>query len=278
MKHTDTAIIPEKDDLFLKYWNKVGCCICLEGEAHITINAHTYPLKRGSLYFFTPMIQIQHLTPGDGFKSITFMEDVKVFFPTFHTVIDSGIPLYIREHPYWEIAEEEITFLEEQQKRILQKRELLKTLSVRHESIILEQQMQLIIKETVLEIVFNYFHHHPFTPSSFNRHSFLIYNFMTSLLRNYRSERSVRFYAEESQLSTGHFTHIVKSATGKTPSEWAVLFTITNAKNLLEKSDLRIKEIAEELHFPEQFTFRKYFKRHTGISPKEFRMRNVRKQ
>ena len=127
-------------------------------------------------------------------------------------------------------------------------------------------------------MVFNKFHNHPFTPSAFSRHSFLIYNFMTSLLRNYKSERSVRFYAEESQLSTGHFTHIVKSAIGKTPSEWAALFTITHAKNLLEKSDLRIKEIAEELHFPEQFTFRKYFKRHTGISPKEFRMRNVKKQ
>jgi AraC-like DNA-binding protein len=29
--------------------------------------------------------------------------------------------------------------------------------------------------------------------------------------------------------------------------------------------------VADELGFPEQFTFRKYFKTHTGMSPTEFR-------
>ena len=29
--------------------------------------------------------------------------------------------------------------------------------------------------------------------------------------------------------------------------------------------------MATELNFPEQFTFRKYFKQHTGIAPKEYR-------
>jgi len=31
-----------------------------------------------------------------------------------------------------------------------------------------------------------------------------------------------------------------------------------------------VKQVAEELGFPEQFTFRKYFKTHTGISPREY--------
>lgn len=35
--------------------------------------------------------------------------------------------------------------------------------------------------------------------------------------------------------------------------------------------DLQIKEVAERLGFPEQFTFRKYFKTHTGVSPSEYR-------
>ncbi|MBO7573165.1 MAG: AraC family transcriptional regulator, partial [Bacteroidales bacterium] len=30
---------------------------------------------------------------------------------------------------------------------------------------------------------------------------------------------------------------------------------------------------ADELGFPEQFTFRKYFKTHTGISPSEYQTR-----
>ncbi|MBO6073593.1 MAG: helix-turn-helix domain-containing protein, partial [Paludibacteraceae bacterium] len=35
------------------------------------------------------------------------------------------------------------------------------------------------------------------------------------------------------------------------------------------------KEVAAELGFPEQFTFRKYFKTHTGISPSEFRHQSM---
>ncbi|MGN0206489.1 MAG: helix-turn-helix domain-containing protein, partial [Muribaculaceae bacterium] len=57
----------------------------------------------------------------------------------------------------------------------------------------------------------------------------------------------------------------------KTPSEWIAYITMLNAKTLLKTSDKNIKEIAAELNFPEQYTFRKYFKHHTGMSPKEYR-------
>lgn len=40
---------------------------------------------------------------------------------------------------------------------------------------------------------------------------------------------------------------------------------------------MNIKQIAEQLNFPEQFTFRKYFKQHTGLSPKAYREQYVHK-
>ena len=42
--------------------------------------------------------------------------------------------------------------------------------------------------------------------------------------------------------------------------------------------EIPVKEIAEELGFPEQFTFRKYFKTHTGMSPTDFRTKNIIRQ
>ena len=53
--------------------------------------------------------------------------------------------------------------------------------------------------------------------------------------------------------------------------------TIIDAKLLLAQSDKSIKEVAAELHFPEQFTFRKFFKTHVGLSPKDYRLRNRQK-
>ena len=262
------------DDLFLKYWNKVGFCVCTQGQASIMMDGKNYQLQPNQLYMITPLIQIQSFSPSADYECILLMEDVKVFFPTFHTVVSSGLPLFIKEHPCWKITEEEMNFLQKQYTRIEQKKKLLPSLTLSHEISIIEHLVQLITKETFIEIVFNYVHLHSFSSQPVSKQSLLIYHFIIALHQHYKKERSVNFYAEKAQLSPGHFTHIVKSNTGKTPSEWIILFTITYTKYLLEKSDLRIKEIAEELHFPEQFTFRKYFKRYTGMSPKEFRTRN----
>ena len=262
-----------KEDLFLKYWNKVGCCVCTRGEADLLIDSQSHHLQRGTLYMITPLIQIQQLSPSSDFECINLMDDVKVFFPTFHQIIDSGIPLYIREHPCWQITEEDISFVQQQHLRIANKRELLAQTRQQFEKAILFQQIQLITKETVIELIFNHFHSFSFSLSQFSRQSHFIYQFIITLLNHYKTERTVNFYAEKAQLSPNHFTHVVRTATGKTPSEWITLFTITYAKYLLDKSELIIKEIAEELHFPEQFTFRKYFKKHTGMAPKEYRNR-----
>jgi AraC-like DNA-binding protein len=42
------------------------------------------------------------------------------------------------------------------------------------------------------------------------------------------------------------------------------------AKALLKLKDATIQEISNRLGFPDQSTFGKYFKRHAGVSPKEY--------
>ena len=46
---------------------------------------------------------------------------------------------------------------------------------------------------------------------------------------------------------------------------------ILEAKAMLKSSEQSIQEIADELHFANQSFFGKYFKHHTGFSPKEYR-------
>ncbi|MBR7172089.1 MAG: helix-turn-helix transcriptional regulator, partial [Prevotella sp.] len=72
-------------------------------------------------------------------------------------------------------------------------------------------------------------------------------------------------------LSANHFTRIIKKISRRTPSEWIAVVTINHAKKLLRQPETSIKEVAQQLNFPEQFTFRKYFKQHTGMSPSNYR-------
>lgn len=99
--------------------------------------------------------------------------------------------------------------------------------------------------------------------------------FMQSLGQHYAERYPVSRYADEANLSVRHFSKIIRDYTGQTPMQWIISYTVSQAKRLLSQSGLSVKEIAEVLGFPEQFTFRKYFKTHAGTSPTDFRSKNI---
>ena len=74
-------------------------------------------------------------------------------------------------------------------------------------------------------------------------------------------------------LTPRHFAYIIKKESGYTPMEWINMVTIYQAKNMLRQPNMLVKQVADDLGFPEQFTFRKYFKTPTGISPTEYQNR-----
>ncbi len=128
---------------------------------------------------------------------------------------------------------------------------------------------------TILEYANIYIERCDFAIPDADKNNTLMIKFIILLFKNYKHHREVSFYAESLLLSHNHFTRIIKEISYRTPSEWIAIVTINQAKKLLRHNDLSIKEVAKELSFPEQFTFRKYFKQHTGLSPKEFRLSHI---
>mgnify|MGYP001797456009 CR=1 FL=1 len=64
---------------------------------------------------------------------------------------------------------------------------------------------------------------------------------------------------------------VVRRRTGRTLQEWIAEKTIAEAKALLARSSLSIKEVAFRLGFGAPGHFSRYFKRHAGVSPSAFR-------
>lgn len=75
---------------------------------------------------------------------------------------------------------------------------------------------------------------------------------MLSLFRSYRKERNVNYYAKKQHISPRYFSSIIKEKSGSSASYWIVQMVITEAKQLLESSNLSIKEVAAQLNFPTQ--------------------------
>ncbi len=96
-------------------------------------------------------------------------------------------------------------------------------------------------------------------------------HFIRLLERHFRQERRVSWYAEQLCITPKYLSEIVKNVSKRTPNEWIDNYVILEIRVLLKNSTKSIKEIAEELQFPNQSFLGKYFKEHVGISPSQYR-------
>ena len=79
------------------------------------------------------------------------------------------------------------------------------------------------------------------------------------------------FYAEKLSITPKYMSTVIKQTSGKTAGDWIDDHVLLEAKALLKSTNMTILQISDELNFPSQSFFGKYFKRLTGVSPKEYR-------
>ena len=106
---------------------------------------------------------------------------------------------------------------------------------------------------------------------SFNRGEEIVKRLVQYIIKHYINERSVSFYADLLHVSPQHLSTTVNKVTGKTVTDIIAKLVITDAQAKLKSTDMTIQEIAYSLNFPDISFFGKYFKRYTGMSPKQYR-------
>jgi len=87
---------------------------------------------------------------------------------------------------------------------------------------------------------------------------------------------TVEKLAGDNGMSTRNFTRRFKQATGDSPLEYLHKLRIDFAKHLLESDFKSVQEVCFEVGYEDQPHFRKLFKRHTGLSPTEYKTRFAR--
>lgn len=99
----------------------------------------------------------------------------------------------------------------------------------------------------------------------------IITQFIILVRKHYKEEHNVSFYAEKLCVESKYLSRISKAVSGKTAGKFIDETIMTEAKLLLRESDMTIVEIADLLHFSDQSSFGKFFKKHCGASPSNFR-------
>jgi len=239
---------------------------CLKGSISVQINFIDYVIEAGSVAVVLPQLVIdpKHVSDDLEIISIALSLDFLSTFPILREFISNSEILWrpvIQFEEKDQYLQKELTILLNlffNRSPSPQKKEVLQYLIFALITLLSEAYSSMAQTDNL-----------PNKP----KHK-TIHNFYLLISKFASKQRSAKFYAEKLHLTPQYLSTILKNETGRSISQWIDQVAIMHAKSLLGSSDLSIKEISAELSFADPSLFCRYFKRHTGFSPANFRVRH----
>ncbi|MBC8127245.1 MAG: helix-turn-helix domain-containing protein [Gloeobacteraceae cyanobacterium ES-bin-144] len=113
------------------------------------------------------------------------------------------------------------------------------------------------------------------SPSPDSRALLRIGEALSHLEKHCHEEVNLQRLAEIAHMSKRSFLRAFQQATGSSPVAWVIAQRIQRAASLLRRSDRRVTEIAFEVGFNDSNYFTRQFRQITGVSPREYRTRQM---
>ena len=261
-----------KEGQIISTFNKCGIFYCQCGSVEVSLEGCHYHIKPGDVYIYMASTLVHLLHKSEDAEGIMVEVDFYYILPIVNKVINVESQLFMRKNPCVSLSGEQCAHFEYLLNNLWDRinAEDCQKENVQYQHLKLEL-IKSMGQTICYEILNMYFTNQPLQPLQQGKKDVVFQNFMLSLFRFYRKERDVSFYARIQHITPRYFSAIIKEKTGDSALQWIVRMVITEAKQLLEESDLSIKEIADQLNFPTQSFFGKYFKQYVGVSPKEYR-------
>ena len=261
-----------KEGQIISTFNKCGIFYCQRGSVEVSLEGCHYHIKPGDVYIYMASTLVHLLHKSEDAEGIMVEVDFYYILPIVNKVINVESQLFMRKNPCVSLSGEQCAHFEYLLNNLWDRinAEYCQKENVQYQHLKLEL-IKSMGQTICYEILNMYFTNQPLQPLQQGKKDVVFQNFMLSLFRFYRKERDVSFYARMQHITPRYFSAIIKEKTGDSALQWIVRMVITEAKQLLEESDLSIKEIADQLNFPTQSFFGKYFKQYVGVSPKEYR-------
>lgn len=110
---------------------------------------------------------------------------------------------------------------------------------------------------------------------SIRHYSPLVQKTVTYIESDLTSDLSLRTLAAKQNVSAGYFSTLFHKETGKTVTEYVTEARMEKAAHLLRTTHLQIQTVAQHCGMSDVNYFSKLFRRHYGVSPKQFREDNL---
>jgi AraC family transcriptional activator of pobA len=237
--------------------------ICIKGSIDGTLNLKKFNAKAPCLFVVLADQILQCDYFSEDFSGLTIIMS-KSFLENSFGDIQVSMPLFraVHDNPWIQLNQEELKSMVEYF--------LLLQRTVRRKE---NPNLQETLKHLILAFFYGTGHRFYKVQDEFqkSKQDILVEKFLAIVKENYREQRLIEFYSEKLFLTPKHLSGVIKERSGKSAGEWIGDHVMLDAMVLLKSTDKTIQQISDELNFPSQSFFGKYFKRRAGISPKEYR-------
>ena len=241
--------------------------ICTRGAAEVEVNLQVYQARPDAMLLATPFHILRIYNSSEDFLC-RFIVFSKAFLTENN--VNSH---FLESFSYFKSASLPVIYPDHQDAKMLLELYLLIQQKLEYEAHPYRQEISRSILTTLLyEVEYIYEKEHVIIKAKLNRKQELNLLFQNLVFIHYKEHRNVQFYADALFVSSKHLTESIKEVTGRTSGEWIEDAVILEAKVLLRNHEISIADIAENIHFPDQSSFGKYFKKHTSLSPSDYRM------
>lgn len=249
----------------VKLFDHTVAGILLQGKLEMGINLKRYVFEAPCIMFCLDD-QIFQFFNASSDCSGEFMIFSKYFTENIQLNLQQLMPLflYLKENPATPLEKEELSFLLDCYALLYK--------TVKNKTGLNRMEIAKHLSESFFFILYNIAQPHMTgSGDKKSRQEFILEQFMECVQKNYKEQRGLGFYADKLCLTTKHLSEVVKKTSGQSANELINEHVLLESKALLKSTTMTIQQISEELNFPSQSFFSKYFKQHVGVSPKEYR-------
>lgn len=250
----------------------VGIFLCKGGEIEVNIDSKRYHISSGDMFFFTSVLYVSIVNKSRDFCGLVLRSNYDFAFSLVNKIMDVRSMLQIKDNPCITLTPLQYHNIDLLIQSLVERIELEQNSSSNtFQKKVLGELTKSMGASLMYELINIYYTNHPMQACPQDRAGLIVQSFLISLYHHYDVKRDVAAYAQEQCLSPAYFSSLIKQRTGMNVSQWIAQMVMIDSRQMLQDTSKSIKEIAARLNFPNQSFFGKYFKQHSGVSPRDYR-------
>lgn len=239
--------------------------LCTRGSASYIVDTQRQTVEQGDVIIVSERHVVDGYTASPDLQGLGIMLSVNFFYEIVSNVSEvSSMLLFSKDHPVVKLSESEADLFSKYFY-------MLKDKVANTDNRFRRNVVRTLLLAMFYDLSNVMYRMQPGTGAKQTRADAIFTEFIQLLEDNYRSERRVGWYAEQLCITPKYLSETIKQVSRRTPNQWIDNYVLLEIRVSLKNTSKPIKEIAEEMNFPNQSFLGKFFKEHVGMSPTAYR-------